>query len=230
MSATTEHAEAVIRGKARRDWVQILLILVIVTLLAWITVDKMRSSQRADVAVANASSLAEQIQRACLDDDVIVSDQNICDRAADVAADPAQPVVGAPGTPGSDGATGAPGPRGETGATGAPGEVGPQGPTGATGDDGASGAPGTSGADGATGATGPEGPQGPVGATGPAGADGQAGAPGADGVAGTDGRGVASVECQTDGTWLITYTDTTTSTTPGPCRVLTTDPLPEETP
>jgi len=49
------------------------------------------------------------------------------------------------------------------------------------------------------------------------GKDGTDGQPGADGK---DGRGVKSVTCQDDGTWLVTYTDDTTSTTDGPCRVV----------
>lgn len=47
--------------------------------------------------------------------------------------------------------------------------------------------------------------------------DGADGKPGADGK---DGRGIADTDCQDDGTWLINYTDGTTATTRGPCRVV----------
>jgi hypothetical protein len=60
-----------------------------------------------------------------------------------------------------------------------------------------------------------------TGPAGPAGQDGQDGQPGTDGK---DGRGVASISCQDDGSWLITYTDDTTQTVGGPCRVLTISP------
>lgn len=81
---------------------------------------------------------------------------------------------------------------------------------------------------------GPIGPPGPVStAPGPAGEDGEDGAdstvpgpPGADstvpgppGPAGEDGRSVTAVDCLEDGTWRISYSDGTTSSTPGPCRV-----------
>lgn len=49
--------------------------------------------------------------------------------------------------------------------------------------------------------------------------DGRDGADGKDGVNGADGRGIASVACQNDGTWLITYTDSSTQPVDGPCRV-----------
>lgn len=139
---------------------------------------------------------------------------------------------GAPGDPGVDGADGAPGEAGVDGEAGVPGPgptaeqiaaavadyctttgacVGPQGPTGA---------------DGTTGPAGPAGPQGPA---GPAGADGATGPPG---PAGTDGKGIASLACQDDTTWLVTYTDTTTATIPGPCyRPNNGNPIPaSETP
>jgi hypothetical protein len=43
---------------------------------------------------------------------------------------------------------------------------------------------------------------------------------GGDGAPGADGRGIKSVTCQANGDWLIVYTDDTTSTTDGPCRVV----------
>lgn len=43
---------------------------------------------------------------------------------------------------------------------------------------------------------------------------------GADGKDGAQGRGIADTDCLEDGTWRITYTDNTTSTARGPCRVV----------
>jgi hypothetical protein len=111
----------------------------------------------------------------------------------------------------------------ESGVKGDKGDTGEQGPGPSSGQvadavqdycaahGGCIGAPGQTGAAGAPGedSTVP-GPQGPQGDPGPAGLQG---APGAD------GRGVTSVTCQDDGSWLITYTDGTTSTTQGPCKV-----------
>lgn len=53
--------------------------------------------------------------------------------------------------------------------------------------------------------------------------EGKPGADGKDGLNGTDGkdgRGIADTDCQADGTWRITYTDGTTGTTRGPCRIV----------
>lgn len=114
--------------------------------------------------------------------------------------------------------------------TGPPGAVGARGPTPtaaqvtaavvaycATRDQcrglpGAAGSDGSNGAAGKDGSTGERGPTGADGATGATGADGQ---PGADGK---DGRGISTVACTDDGTWLITYTDGSTQTVDGPCR------------
>lgn len=51
---------------------------------------------------------------------------------------------------------------------------------------------------------------------------------GKDGTNGKDGRGIEKTECHTTGDWIITYTDGTAGTTPGPCRVV--QPSPEPTP
>lgn len=133
-----------------------------------------------------------------------------------------------PGARGDQGPQGPPGPQGPVGPTGPQGPIGITGqspvcllaptkcvgPAGAKGADGKQGTDGTQGPQGEPGATGAKGDQGVPGVAGKDGADGQ---PGADGK---DGRGVKSVDCQADGTWLITYTDATTSTADGPCRVL----------
>lgn len=97
------------------------------------------------------------------------------------------------------------------GPAGPEGSAGPQGPQGPRGFDGAPGGDGKDGAAGPEGATGPAGPQGDQ---GPAGTDGAAG------PQGPAGRGIATSECQDDGTWLIVYTDGTTQTTDGPCRLV----------
>lgn len=57
---------------------------------------------------------------------------------------------------------------------------------------------------------------------------GRDGADGENGTNGSDGRGIAKTECHTTGDWIITYTDGTAGTTPGPCRVV--QPSPEPTP
>lgn len=82
------------------------------------------------------------------------------------------------------------------------------------------GPPGIDGSDGNDGAAGPAGAIGATGPAGPTGKDGANGKDGTDGVDGKDGRGVSSVTCGDDGAWTITYTDGTSSTTNGPCRVL----------
>lgn len=52
---------------------------------------------------------------------------------------------------------------------------------------------------------------------------------GKDGSNGSDGRGIAKTECHTTGDWIITYTDGTAGTTPGPCRVVQPSPQPSPT-
>ncbi|EFQ84704.1 hypothetical protein HMPREF0063_10045 [Aeromicrobium marinum DSM 15272] len=54
------------------------------------------------------------------------------------------------------------------------------------------------------------------------------GAPGATGDPGPAGRGIASLQCQDDGRWLVTYTDGAAQDA-GPCRVALLEP-PAETP
>lgn len=54
------------------------------------------------------------------------------------------------------------------------------------------------------------GPQGEPGAT----------VTGPPGATGPTGRGIADTDCLEDGTWRITYTDGTTSTSRGPCRIV----------
>lgn len=125
------------------------------------------------------------------------------DRGPVGAVGPVGPA-GPPGAPGPVGPSGPPGPSGES----IVGPGGPTGPAGLTGAPGAAGEPGAAGADGVS----IVGPEGPVGPAGPA---------GADGANGIDGRGIWGLDCQADGSWLVTYSDGTTSTTPGPCRATT---------
>lgn len=179
-------------------------------------------------------------------DELLVQYTDLYDEAVRGGVEPDAPdpsdvesTPGPAGTPGTQGPPGPRGPQGEPGTDGSPGERGVDGTPGGTGPAGTPGQPGadgTSGNDGATGNPGQQGAQGdpgPSGAPGPVGALGPAGPAGADGPAGptgppgADGRGVLELTCLDDGAWLITYTDTTTSTTPGPCRVP--DPItPEE--
>ena len=111
------------------------------------------------------------------------------------------------------------GPAGSPGSVGSPGSEGSPGPQGIQGVQGEQG-PGPTGAQVEAAVT-AYCSQDPKPCIGPPGADGAAGKPGADGADGKDGRGVKSVTCQPDGSWLVTYTDDTTSTTDGPCRVPT---------
>jgi hypothetical protein len=128
-------------------------------------------------------------------------------------------AAGAAGVAGADGADGSDGRDGRDGADGSPGATGATGATGDMGVPGQTGATGETGSAGATGSTGAQGPAGP------------AGTPGADGAAGKDGRGIASLTCNADGTWTVTFTDDTTQTIDGPCRVdviTTPTPAPSE--
>jgi hypothetical protein len=128
-----------------------------------------------------------------------------------------QGPVGPRGFTGFTGAQGVPGVPGVPGLPGDPGTGGKGGTDGNAGPAGSAGAPGTNGTTGPDGAPGVAGPAGVVGVAGPA------------GVAGAAGRGVVSIDCidapvtvpptVPASSWLITYTDATTTTTPGPCRV-----------
>jgi hypothetical protein len=184
MSEAHEQAEGLIHRNARRDWITVglvALLVIMVGLNGWLLHD---ASQRAQAARQNALSLAEQVQRACLDEDVIVSDKNVCDRAEEVVEEPATPVTPQPGPSGAAGERG-PGPsendiavavaaycdsrgdcRGPAGAPGASvkGDKGDPGESvqGEKGDPGASvkGDKGDTGDTGDTGATGDTGQQG----------------------------------------------------------------------
>lgn len=150
-------------------------------------------AQRSEVLASNTVTLAEQVKQACSTGQLVIDDRNLCEKANQIAAAPAELVPGPPGPQGADGKDGEPGPRGPAGADGAdstvPGPGGPPGPQGETGPGGPSGPPGATGAQGPAGddsnVPGPPGPQGPQGATGPMGPPGPAGADGTDGANGT---------------------------------------------
>lgn len=154
----------------------------------------------------------------CKADDVEVYDEELCSRL-----DEAANTGGATARDGKDGRDGIPGPRGLNGQDGRDGIPGPEGPAGRDGRDGAAGI----GRDGLAGLTGrdgvsiigPEGPPGPVGPTGPAGV---AGPPGPVGPTGANGRGIKDMQCIGEGSdsyVLVTFTDETTTTWAGPCRL-----------
>jgi hypothetical protein len=241
VTETNERVEKVVRGKGRRNAVNAVLIAIIVGMLAWNVWLRHEAEMAAEAAADNAVSLAEQVRRACLDVDVIVSDQNVCDRAQKVAEQPVSPVPTMTPIPGP---TGPAGPEGKPGAKGDKGDKGDPGEPGANGAKGEDGAPGES----IKGDKGDKGDPGGVrpyeellailngvhaeycaannGCRGADGARGETGATGAAGADGADGRGIASLECQEDATWLVTYTDGTTSTTGGPCWLAASEEAP----
>jgi hypothetical protein len=146
------------------------------------------AAQRGEVSASNALTLAEQVKQACATGQLVIDDQNLCDKAEQVAASPAELVPGPPGPKGVDGQDGRPGIDGKDGAPGkdsmVPGPAGRDGTNGAdstvpgpAGQDGAdSTVPGPAGRDGIDGAPGVSGPQGPQGVQGEPGTDGAPGA------------------------------------------------------
>lgn len=214
------------------------VILVAILTLAWITLSQ---SQRATKATTNAVSLAEQIRQSCEQgQDVTLGDRDLCEQASKVASQPdeIQPAKGEKGDTGEPGPAGPPG-ASVTGPTGPSGKAGKTGEAGRNGEDstaagpsGAAGAPGQPGKDGKDslipGSKGDKGDKGEPGADstvpGPSGAPGK---DGKDGAPGEDGRGISTVRCVGAGDashWEITYTDGTTQTSDGPCRIATEPP------
>ncbi len=233
MSVTQEQVEHVVHNKKRRNLVTAFLIALIVALLGWNVWLRHEAEMAAVAAQLTAEQLAEQVQRACEDVDVIVSDQNVCDRAEEIVESPAAPAPAPSASPGRDGQDG------EDGADGTDGTNGADGVNGVDGEDGVDGTNGTDGANGTNGVNGKDAPP-PTDEQVAAAVAGQIpgalaefcastglcastvpGPAGADGKDGAQGRGVESVDCQPDATWLITYTDGTTSVTPGPCWAIT---------
>lgn len=151
-----------------------------------------QAEQRGDTNAAAAQETRESLTEA--NDRVDALGQQVRDLGEDPVV-PTSPVNSPTILPGPRGEQGL---RGLLGLPGVPGAAGRDGATGATGATGETGAAGSTGAQGATGATGPQGPAGPAGERGPAGADG------------APGRGISDVQCS-DGRWIVTYTDGTTS-------------------
>lgn len=159
----------------------------------------------------------------CTTADVEVYDRELCERL-DQAVDSGASLVGRDG---KDGRDGAPGPRGMPGIDG---KDGADGRDGVDGQDGANGANGANGLDG-QGVAGRDGTDGAAGPAGPAGPQGPPGEPGAPGAPGADGRGIFNMECVGEGDdsyVLVTFTDSTTTVWPGPCRLAPVLTLPTE--
>lgn len=147
------------------------------------------AAQRSEVLASNTITLAEQVKQACSTGQLVVDDRNLCEKANQIAAAPAELVPGPPGPAGADGRDGVDGVDGEPGPPGPGGPPGPQGDTGAAGSDGANGSDGLNGVDGSPGPAGPPGAMGPQGPAGPAGADSTVpGPPGPQGEQGPDGE------------------------------------------
>ena len=180
----------------------------IISVLAWqLSIDRDGAKREAASEQSQKQEIAQEAQAViCTAADVQVYDQDLCARLEAVATEPANPAAGPKGDkgdPGRDGRDGkdstVPGPAGPHGQDGNDGLdsliAGPPGPTGTAGKD--STVPGPAG---------------------PPGADGTDGAPGAD------GRGISSVTCEGTGDasyWVVTYTDGTSQTSTGPCRLAT---------
>lgn len=164
--------------------------------------------------------IATEAQKAlCRAGDVAVYDDALCAQLEAIAND--QPVpdtgpIGPKGDKGDRGAPGAPGADGKDGKDGEPGAPGADGADGGPGDPGAPGAPGNPG----EAILGPPGPEGPPGPQGPQGADSTV--PGPVGSPGPQGTSVTRISCEGTGNesyWLIEYSDGSTGSTPGPCRL-----------
>lgn len=239
------------RHDRRRDrefpprWFNTFITIIAIGCLIWTIVAITTKTKEADEATSNANALADQVAEACSNGEVKVNGRNICTKAKQVKKDvkpaeagPAGPqgprgapgprstIPGPAGEPGEDGeSSDIPGPAGQPGEQGAPGEdsdiPGPAGEAGAPGKD--STVPGPKGSKGEKGDS-IVGPPGPKGDRGDKGEKGDTGSPG------KNGRGVASVTCTADGDWLFTFTDDTSVTVDGPCRVEQTNTTPDPTP
>jgi hypothetical protein len=222
-----ERAEQVSREPRRRFKQNIALVAAVLVALGLFLVLWHETQTRAESGV----SLAEQVQERCASrGSLVVADRDLCKQADDVVQGiPVAGPAGPGGPPGPQGERGFTGAQGIQGRTGPPGETGPRGPIGATGEPGARGAAGEAGTAGDDGAPGTAGPQGETGQQGAQGPPGATGAKGDTGATGAQGRGIAKVECHSTGDWIITYTDGTAGTTPGPCRVVQPTPTPTPT-
>lgn len=204
----------------------ILLALIVLALYGANRNDKAKASEQ------TLGDLASQVQAACTANpaDARKVFGDVCGKAKEIDERPVG-EKGDPGAKGDPGETGARGPAGPQGPQGPPGIQGPQGPIGITGSSpqcllepsrciGPTGAAGGKGLDGADGQQGEPGPTGPQGDQGPAGPAGEQGATGEVGPQGQPGRGITSVKCQDDGTWLFLYSDGSTEIVDGSCRIV----------
>lgn len=252
MSNTEELISKGDKDERRQLWIPILIALVLfvagfVFLLVWFQsatsqqashINQLSRETKAnsEQAQANASALnkANGKLRAKGVPTVAASSVPGSTGAQGIPGPPGPP--GPPGENGKNGAAGASGPAGAPGSDGAKGDPGVAGITGSQGPsgvDGAAGENGIPGEDGEQGPKGDSGEQGPKGDTGPAGEKGDAGtdgAPGKDGTDGKNGRGIDSISCGDDDNWLITYSDDTSETVEGPCRVAASSPSGTESP
>jgi hypothetical protein len=181
------------------------------------------------IALTAIGSSTNAVGLAAVKGQVAEANAKLIDNGLAPIPDPVPGLTGTPGTPGPAGLDGQDGQDGTDGRPPSTSEIaaaivaycetyectGPAGADGADGVDGANGQDGVNGSDGSPGSPGTTGPVGPSGPQGPA---------------GNDGKSVTAVECLDDGTWRITYSDSSTSTTPGPCRVVIAPTEPEETP
>ena len=241
-----EQSVPVHRGESGWRWrlVMAMILGAILVLLALIVL-ALYGANRNDKANASEQTLgdlAEQVRAACVANPVDARKVfgDVCGKAKAIDERPAG-EKGDPGATGAAGARGPQGPQGEPGPQGPRGPVGPtgmnghspgclilvsqcQGPQGTPGAPGLTGPPGQPGEQGEPGEPGVTGAQGIPGEPGPKGEAGAKGDTGAQGVPGTPGRGIADTDCLEDGTWRITYTDGTTSSARGPCRVVAVAP------
>lgn len=160
----------------------------------------------------------------CKDTDSKEEAEKGCEMPVADEPDGTSNYVDVPGPVGPRGPRGKPGEDGEDSTV--PGPSGVPGPAGEPGTDGEdSSVPGPAGEKGNSGEKGERGAPGKKGDKGDRGKPGAKGKPGADGE---DGRGIESIECDSGDDWIITFTDDSTTTIEGPCRV--DDTVPEPTP
>jgi hypothetical protein len=160
----------------RRHGMTIVLLVVLMVLSLWVVWDRALARRDAAISADNAAQIAAEVRAACARQGQVARELgDLCQRAEQVEAAPADPIPGPQGPPGEQGPAGPPGPRGPSGLPGADGRDGRDGDHGAEGPTGLQGPPG---------AVGPQGPQGPPGPQGPQGPPGPQGLPGPQGPQG----------------------------------------------
>ena len=167
------------------------------------------SRAEADTERGAKQEIAQELRTVvCAKDDVEIYDASRCSELTAQATAEVRGRDGSAGPPGRDGKAGRDGRDGKDSTV--PGPAGPPGKDGSDGlDSMIAGPPGSTGAAGKDSTV--------PGPAGPPGADGADGAPGAD------GRGISSVTCEGTGDasyWVVTYSDGTSQTSTGPCRLL----------